>query len=241
MKILFLMAGRASRFKEAGYRMPKALISVRKKYMIQWAVDSFAFLKKRDLIFICLRDHEERFDISKTLKELYGDKIRILFTDGVTEGAAVTTLLARDLIDDDEELIISNADQYFVSKSFEEELNAKSKNYIGLIPVFEGTHPRWSFAKVNDKGFVTEVAEKVPISNNATVGAYYFKHGKDFVWAADEMIRKDIRRNNEFYVCPVFNELIGRGDRIKAANTKAMWTLGTPEDVAYFEKYYKET
>lgn len=233
------MAGRASRFKEAGYEMPKALIPIKEKYMIQWAVDSFAFLKNPEFIFICLREHEEKFGISSKLKKMYGEKIKVLFTDGVTEGAAATALLAKDLINNDEEMIISNADQFFVSKLFRKELESKSKAYTGLIPVFEGTHPRWSFAKVNDKGFVTEVAEKVPISNNATVGVYYFKKGKDFVWAAQEMIRKDIRRNNEFYVCPVFNELIGRGDRIKAAFADAMWSLGTPEDVAYFDKYYR--
>lgn len=240
MRILFLMAGRASRFKEAGYRTPKALIPVRGKYMIQWAVDSFAFLKKPELIFICLRDHEERFNIFQKLKEMYGDKIKVLFTNGVTEGAAATALLARDLIDNEKELIISNTDQYFLSKSFEGELKSKDKNHSGLIPLFEATHPRWSFAKVNDRGFITEVAEKVPISNHATVGVYYFKHGKDFVWAADEMIRKDIRRNNEFYVCPVFNELIGRGDKIKAVGVDSMWSLGTPEDAIYFGKYYKD-
>lgn len=233
------MAGRASRFKEAGYKMPKALIPIKEKYMIQWAVDSFAFLKNPEFIFICLREHESQFNISAKLKKMYGEKIKVLFTDGVTEGAAATALLAKDIVNNDEELIISNADQFFVSKLFRKELESKSKAYTGLIPVFEGTHPRWSFAKVNDKGFVTEVAEKVPISNNATVGVYYFKKGKDFVWAAQEMIRKDIRRNNEFYVCPVFNELIGRGDKIKGVYADSMWSLGTPEDVAYFEKYYR--
>ena len=215
MKILFLMAGRASRFKEAGYKVPKALIMVREKYMIQWAVESFSFLKNPRLIFICLREHEASFGISDKLKNMYGDKIEVLFTDGVTQGAAATALLARDLIDNEEELIISNADQYFVSKSFEKELKLPKKSYTGMIPLFEATHPRWSFAKVNEKGFITEVAEKVPISNHATVGAYYFRKGCDFVWAGEEMIRKDIRRNNEFYVCPVFNELIGRGEKIK--------------------------
>lgn len=207
--------------------------------MIEWAVAPLAFLKKPKFIFICLRTHEEQYNISQKLKELYGNKIDILFTEGVTEGAVVTALLAKHLVNTDEELIISNADQYFVSKVFREELSRNKKNYNGLIPIFEATHPRWSFAKVNEKGFITEVAEKVPISNHATVGVYYFAHGKDFVWAAEEMIKKDIRRNNEFYVCPVFNELIGRGDKIKAVDVEVMWSLGTPEDVSYFEKYYK--
>lgn len=234
------MAGRASRFKEAGFMVPKSLIQVRNKPMVKWATDSLAFIKNPKLSFLCLREHEEKHNISRELKNIYGKDIQIVFTNGITEGAAATALLARDLIDNDDELVISNADQYFKCKALEDELISQKKQFSGLIPTFEATHPRWSFAKVNEKGFITEVAEKVPISNRATVGVYYFKKGKDFVWAAEEMIRKDIRRNNEFYVCPTFNELIGRGDKIKALNADFMWGLGTPEDVQYFDKYYKE-
>ncbi|MDP3940682.1 MAG: glycosyltransferase family 2 protein [bacterium] len=239
MTILFLLAGRASRFKEAGYTSPKSLIKAKGKYMIEWACDSLGFIQKKKFIFVCLREHEKMHHITSVLKSIYGDTATVLLTDGVTDGAAVSALLAKEHIQTDEELIISNADQYFKSKAFEEELRKKKKEYSGLIPVFEATHSRWSFAKLNEKGYVVEVAEKVPISNHATVGVYYFRHGKDFVWAAQEMIRKDIRRNNEFYVCPVFNELLGRGDKIKAVSADFMWSMGTPEDVLYFEKYFK--
>ncbi|HEX8964924.1 MAG TPA: glycosyltransferase family 2 protein [Patescibacteria group bacterium] len=239
MKILYLMAGRASRFKEVGYKVPKPLIEVRGKPMVEWATDSLGFLKNADLLFLCLAEHEKNFQISSILKKMYGKRAEVIIIDRITQGAAETALLAKNLINTDEELIISNADQYFTCKAFEQELAKKEKNYTGLIPVFEATHPRWSFAKVNEAGFVTEVAEKVPISNNATVGVYYFKHGKDFVWAAEQMIEKDIRRNNEFYICPIFNELIGRGDKIKAVTANTMWSMGTPEDVTYFERYFK--
>ncbi len=239
MTVLFLLAGRASRFKEAGYIIPKPLIEVKGKPMIQWATDALGFLKEKKYIFICLRDHERDHQISQKLKKLYGNAIQILFTNGVTEGAAASALLAKDFINTDGELIVSNADQYFVSHSFEEEMKKKKRDYAGLIPVFQATHSRWSFAKLNDHGMVIEVAEKVPISSDATVGVYYFRKGKDFVWAAEEMIRKDIRRNNEFYVCPVFNELIGRGEKIKSVSATTMWSMGTPEDVMYFDKYYK--
>lgn len=238
MNILLLLAGRGSRFKEVGYKEPKSLIPVKGKPMVAWAIESLSFIKNPKYIVICLKEQEDSFEISKTLKKLCKE-LQLVITDGVTEGAAKSALLARELINNDEELIISNGDQYFKSISFQKELKKEKKEFIGLIPIFEATHPRWSFAKVNGKNFVTEVAEKVPISNNATVGAYYFKKGRDFVWAAEEMIKKDIRRNNEFYICPTFNELIGRGDKIKAVETEAMWSLGTPEDVVYFEKYYK--
>jgi choline kinase len=239
MNILFLLAGRASRFREAGYNVPKALIEVKGKLMIQWAVDSLNFIKNPRRFFVCLREHDTSHHIVKYLRKLYGTSAHIILANDVTEGAAVSALLAKDFINNNDELIISNADQFFASSAFEKELAKKRKQYAGLIPIFEATHSRWSFAKLNNSGFVTEVAEKVPISNHATVGVYYFRRGSDFVWAAEEMIRKDIRRNNEFFVCPVFNELLGRGERIKAVPADVMWSMGTPEDLIYFDKYYK--
>jgi dTDP-glucose pyrophosphorylase len=109
----------------------------------------------------------------------------------------------------------------------------------GGIVTFEATHPKWSFAKVDENGLVTEVAEKNPISNIATVGYYYWKHGSDFVKYAEQMIEKNIRVNNEFYVCPVFNEAVGDGKQIRTFNINKMWGLGTPEDLKYYLENYK--
>jgi dTDP-glucose pyrophosphorylase len=103
------------------------------------------------------------------------------------------------------------------------------------ILTFHATHPKWSFAKVEEStGLVTEVAEKRPISNIATVGIYYYKHGRDFVNGAEQMIAKNIRVNNEFYVCPVFNELIGDGKKVYNYPVAEMCGLGTPEDLNKF-------
>ena len=115
------------------------------------------------------------------------------------------------------------------------------KNYDGAIMCFEATHPKWSFAKTNEDGLITEVAEKNPISNQATAGIYYFKHGSDFVKYAEQMIEKNIRTNNEFYVCPVYNEVIGSNKKIYNYQipTKNMWGLGTPEDLNYYLENHK--
>ena len=113
------------------------------------------------------------------------------------------------------------------------------QNLDAGIVSFRATHPKWSYAKVDDCGFVTEVAEKNPISDIATVGVYYWKQGKDFVKYAESMILKDIRVNNEFYVCPVFNEAISDGLKIKTFDVPKMWGIGTPEDLNYFLENYK--
>jgi dTDP-glucose pyrophosphorylase len=107
-------------------------------------------------------------------------------------------------------------------------------NADGGIVTFKSTHPKWSFAKVDDNGYVTEVAEKNPISDNATVGFYYWKHGSDFVRYAEKMIEKNIRVNNEFYVCPVFNQAVQDNKKIRVYEVKKMWGLGTPEDLNFY-------
>ena len=109
----------------------------------------------------------------------------------------------------------------------------------GGIITFESTHPKWSFAKLGQDGFVSEVAEKNPISNLATVGIYYWSHGSDYVKYAEQMIQKNIRVNNEFYVCPVFNEAIGDGKKIRVKNIDRMWGLGTPEDLRHYLEHHK--
>jgi dTDP-glucose pyrophosphorylase len=158
----------------------------------------------------------------------------------LTEGAACTTLLAKEYIDNDAPLVMANSDQ-FVEWNSNECLYAFTADSIdGGIITFEATHPKWSYAKLDDNGFVSEVAEKRPISNLATVGIYYWRHGSDYVKYAEQMIKKDIRTNNEFYVAPVFNEAIGDGKKIRCKNIEKMWGIGTPEDLNYFLDNHKE-
>ena len=113
------------------------------------------------------------------------------------------------------------------------------KNADGGILTFKSLHPKWSYAKINKNEIVTEVAEKKVISANATVGVYYWKKGSDYVSFAESMIKKNIRVNNEFYVCPVFNEAINENKKILIEEINKMWGLGTPEDLEYFLKHYK--
>ena len=146
--------------------------------------------------------------------------------------------MAKKFINNDDELIIANSDQFVEWDSYNFISNVHSKNADGGILTFEAYDKKWSFVKVDDMGFVTEVAEKKPISNVATVGIYYYKKGKFFVEAAEQMIRKNIRINDEFYVAPVYNEMIGNGKKICVYNVKKMYGLGTPEDLdLYLENY----
>jgi dTDP-glucose pyrophosphorylase len=164
---------------------------------------------------------------------------RIVETEGLTEGAACTALLAKEFINSNAPLFFANSDQFVEWDSNEFMYKMQETDADGGIVTFTATHPKWSFVKVDASGLVTEVAEKNPISDIATVGYYYWKNGLDFVKYAEQMIEKNIRVNTEFYVCPVFNEAIQDNKQIRIFNTKAMWGLGTPEDLKYYIENYK--
>ena len=138
---------------------------------------------------------------------------------------------------------MANSDQFIEWNSNETLYAFTNDQSDGAILTFESTHPKWSYAKLGDDGFVSEVAEKKPISKNATAGVYFWKRGSDYVKYAEQMINKNIRVNNEFYVCPVFNEAIQNNKKIKIFDIKkdGMWGIGTPEDLNYFIERYKGT
>jgi dTDP-glucose pyrophosphorylase len=236
MNVLIPMAGAGSRFAQAGYTFPKPLIEVNGKPMIQVVVNNLNV--DAHFIFLVQKEHYEKYNLQSVLS-LIAPGCDIVQVDGLTEGAACTTLLAKDLINSDEPLLMANSDQ-FVEWNSNEVLYAFTADSIdGGIVSFKATHPKWSYAKVGEDGFVSEVAEKNPISDNATVGIYFWKKGSDYVKYAEQMIEKNIRTNNEFYVCPVFNEAIQDGKKIRIKDIDKMWGIGTPEDLNYFLEHYK--
>jgi len=236
LNVLIPMAGAGSRFAQAGYTFPKPLIEVRGKPMIQVVVENLNI--EANYIFLVQKEHYEKYNL-KYMLNLIAPNCTIVQVDGMTEGAACTTLLAQEFIDNDEPLIMANSDQFVEWNSNECMYAFKADNIDGGILTFEATHPKWSYAKLDDNGFVSEVAEKKVISNQATVGVYYWNKGSDYVKYARQMIHKDIRTNGEFYVCPVFNEAIGDGKKIRVKQIQKMWGIGTPEDLNYFLDNHK--
>jgi dTDP-glucose pyrophosphorylase len=205
--------------------------------MIQRVVENLGL--DANYIFVVQKDHVEEYNLY-TMLNLISPGCIMVVADGMTEGAACTALLAEYFIDDDAPLFFANSDQYVEWETVEFMYKMQETQADGGIVTFKATHPKWSFAEIDEEtGLVTEVAEKNPISDNATVGYYYWKHGSDFVKYAKQMIEKNVRVNNEFYVCPVFNEAIKDGKKIRIHEAKAMWGLGTPEDLEYYLKNFK--
>jgi len=235
LNVLIPMAGAGSRFQAAGYTFPKPLIEVKGKPMIQVVVENLNI--DANFIYVVQKEHREKYNLD-TLLNLITPGCKIVETDGMTEGAACTALLAKEHIDVEAPLFFANSDQFVEWDSNEFLYKMNETGADGGIVSFKATHPKWSFAKVDENGLVTEVAEKNPISDIATVGYYYWKHGSDFVKYAEQMINKNIRVNNEFYVCPVFNEAISDCKKIKTFDIPKMWGIGTPEDLDNFLKNY---
>jgi dTDP-glucose pyrophosphorylase len=230
------MAGLGSRFVEAGYKDIKPLIPIFGKPMIEHVVDSVGL--PGDWIFIVQKEHRQKYDLDNILKRIRPGCTIIDTGGGVTEGAACSVLLAEEYINNSRPLIVINSDNIIKWNSnniFPQFLNSDSS---GLILCFKDTNPKWSFARLGSDGYVLDVAEKNPISDNATAGMYIWKQGCDFVSSAKSMIIKEIRVNNEFYLCPVYNENIEAGQKISICMVESMEGVGTPTDLeGYINKW----
>ena len=236
MNVLIPMAGAGSRFAQVGYSFPKPLIEVNGKPMIQVVLENLNI--EANYTFVVRKEHYDKYSLQYLLT-LIAPGCNIVQVDELTEGSACTTMLAKEFINNDDPLLLANSDQFMEWNSNESLYAFNADGIDGGILTFKATHPKWSYAKVGADGFVSEVAEKKPISEDATVGVYYWKKGSDYVKYTEQMIEKDIRTNGEFYICPVFNEAIADGKKVRIKEIERMWGIGTPEDLKYFLENYK--
>lgn len=239
VQVVIPMAGKGSRFVMAGYNTPKPLIDVLGKPMIEWVIDNLS-LSCAKYIFVVCKSHldNKEWRLRETL-ETSVPNCEIIEIEDVTEGPACTVMLAESNLDMSKPLVIANCDQFLEwdPNSFLYE----SQQVDGCISVFhqpDSTDTKWSYARLDSTGLVQEVKEKEAISSVASTGIYYWHCAGDFFACAREMIKKNIRVNNEFYVCPVYNEAIAKGMRIKVSYCKKMWGLGVPTDLEVFKNHY---
>ena len=230
LNILIPASGRGSRLVAAGHQKPKPFIDVLGKPMISRVILNVKPAQPHKFTVLLQRNHM----LAAGVAGIYD--CRVLVVSEMTEGAACTALLAKEQIDSDDPLMIVNSDQ-LLDWSVDQFL-AVAAPWDGAIVTFPATDPKWSFVKT-DGTFVKEVAEKRQISDEATCGIYWWRTGRSFVECAERMIAKDIRTNGEWYIAPVFNELIADGGKVVTypIPAESMHGLGTPEDLAaYLEK-----
>jgi NDP-sugar pyrophosphorylase family protein len=237
LNIVIPMAGRGSRFADAGYTTPKPMIPVHGKPMIQVVVENLTPNRPHRFIFICQNEHIKKYNLDTELKSIAAN-VEVIGIDGITEGMVCTVLKAKDLINNDNPLMTANSDQY-IDFDINQYLNEMDQNDAdGLIMTMKADDPKWSFAKTDENGIVLKTAEKKVISEDATVGIYNFAKGSDLVKAAEEMIEDDVRVNNEFYVCPCYNYMIQHNKKVViygiGEEYNGMYGLGIPQDLEFF-------
>lgn len=230
INVVIPMAGRGDRMKQAGYTDSKPLIDVLGKPMIQRVIENIN-LPNAKYWFIVQHEDYKKYGLETLLSGMVAD-CNVYQLNKVTQGAAESVLYLHSYIGTESPLLIVNSDQVIQWK--EDNPYEELGDVDGCIWCFKADNdPKFSYARTEGES-VVEVAEKKVISDNATAGAYYWKHGKDFVSAAFNMIEKDIRTNNEFYVAPVYNELLDKNIIIKAVD--GVDHLGTPEELRDYIK-----
>ena len=228
--MLIPVAGKAQRFADEGYSMPKPLIMAKTKQIIDWSLESVD-TTDCNLIFAVRLDHINNHAIDEILREKFGDDIQIVVVDHDTDGSVSTCLIAKEQINNDMPLIIYTPDVYF-QNTFDPDSIPEDSD--GFLLTFKANSPAHSYVELNKDGIATRTAEKSVISANAAVGLYYYKSGRMFVDYAEEMVNKNERTKDEFYICPMYNYMIRDGMTVTIKQVEKMHVLGTPQELEFF-------
>lgn len=239
MNFVIPMAGHGKRFFDSGYDVPKMLIEVHGKTLLQWSVDSLPLRLCTNLVFIGLKDHEHRYRISDKIKLLYNNmpSLQFVFLENPTRGQAETVLRAESLLDIEKPILIFNIDTYFKSSNLESSLARTDVD--GVLGAFHDSSERYSYAALDPSGKVLRVVEKEAISTNALTGLYHFNQAADYLEVAKSAIMNNETIKGEFYIAPLYNKLIEKGKKFILDFVDEKHVLGTPEELLMFEKLYK--
>lgn len=233
LQILIPMGGLGQRFRDAGYDTPKPLINVNGVPMFKKALAAYdSYDGGKTYIFVIRKDTDEEYSIGKQILEILPNaKIKVLGHN--TRGAVETCLIAEDFINPELPLVIMDCDISFDSKNYFELIQEaiEKETYDGLLLSFESNDPRYSFAEINDNNIVIRTAEKVAISNNALMGAYFFTKASNFLDAAHQLLKNEISESmKEYYVSLIYNILIESNKKIGLAKG-TFYCFGTPEEL----------
>lgn len=235
MNFVIPMAGRGSRFTDAGYKSPKMLIEAKGKTLLEWSLSSLPLNICTNLVFIALEEHSLNYNIEEFVHKKYPHLISItkfIFIKEVTRGQSETVLKAKAALDKSKGILIYNIDTWFSSSTLENKL--VSDKFDGIVGAFISSDPRYSFAKIDEQGKVIQVEEKKAISKYALTGMYYFKSTPDFIRIAEEAIKNNETVKNEFYIAPLYNKLIVQNKNLAIDLVNDFSILGTPEELNAF-------
>ena len=230
INILVPLAGKGQRFIDNGYQIPKCLITAGDRHIIDWSMQSI-ITDNCNLIFVIRNEHDCNYALSSILREKFGQDIQIVKTYRETKGSIDSCLHAQELIDNDTPLLVYCVDIYF-EKYFDPHI--VDPNLDGLILTFKSNSSNYSYTEVDATGKVINVVEKMVISSNANVGAYYFKKGSIFVDCSKQMIDRNLTTNNEFYIAPVYNLMVEQNYVVGIQEVEKMHVMGTPRELDFY-------
>ena len=235
LHIVMPMAGRGSRFANAGFSTPKPLIEVDGMPMFRKALSSFDAIEAPKRYTIIIRkEHDAKYGLSEELK-LELPEANIVMTDEEPIGATRDALRAEPHLKPDEGVIFMDCDFWFKSDAYAkmvtDSLTDATPIDAGLL-TFESSDPRYSFVETGEDGYAVRTAEKVAISNQAIWGAYYFGRAEVFVKAARELLAQPLTdAMKEYYISPLYNLILGNGGRVLTAAVDESGSFGTPEEL----------
>ena len=236
MSIVITMAGLGNRFRKAGYNCPKYMIEAKGKSLFEWSMDSLIGFSQHSskYIFVVRKEDKATDFIKEKCKQYDITEIEIIELDGLTDGQATTALLAIPYVNLDDAFMVYNIDTYV--EPYEMRFNEIEGD--GYIPCFYAEGDHWSFVKLDENGNAIEVREKQRISDNCTLGAYYFSSAKLYKKIYEEYY-KDAENveKSEKYIAPMYNYMIQKGYIVKITqiNSKKVHVLGTPEELEEFK------
>lgn len=237
INILIPLAGTNQFFSENEYPYPKPLIEINDKTMIEHVISNFDSIKKeKQFIFIVNTEDCKKYHLDNVLNLLTNHTCKIIRIDSETKGAACSAMMAIEYINNDNPLIISNADQLFDDNL--EDLVSSFYEYDGGVISFDSIHPRWSYVRLDEENHIVETAEKRPLSKHAIAGFFYFKEGKDFIISAMNMIKKDASLNGLYYISPTLNEMVLQNKKliVKKIDNDKYHTFYTPQKIQEYER-----
>ena len=237
LKIIIPLAGSSDLFINAGYHYPKPLIEINGKTMIEMVVDNPSKIKRdHQFIFIIKEDDINKFHLDNTLRLICpGCEIVKLKRD--TKGVLCSVLMSIDKINSEDSLLILNGDQVLDIDFNLVDQFWKSEGAEAGIVTFTSVHPRWSYARIENNE-VVQTAEKNPISNQSIAGSYYFKNASKFFNAAFNIIKNEVKYDDNYYISPVINQFVLNNEKTKnfTITNEEYNSLYSPQMLLEFER-----
>ncbi len=218
MTTLVLAAGGSTPYQDAGYPYPKELAELDGQPLIEHVLTRLGQLTKEPIVVVLDAVADRKYCIADVVRLVVPAAAGVRV--GATSGAACSALCAIGEVELDRDLLIVNGDQFIDADLHGIVQRWRSSDLDGGTVVFDATHPRWSYVRVDTDGLVVEAAEKRPISRLATAGIYWFRRARDFFDATEAMILHGSPKEGAFYICPTLNELVLAGKRIGIATIR---------------------